>query len=85
MLSSILHFQPYLCQFWTNKYVLGYVLKGIFGATKDQFILTGLFAVCTSQKLNDQTTGLVFCGLGPVWLWSFSSYETGLPNTKNYQ
>ncbi|KIJ96943.1 hypothetical protein K443DRAFT_106375, partial [Laccaria amethystina LaAM-08-1] len=26
-------------------------------------------------------TGQVFCGLGPVWLWSFSSYETGLPNT----
>ncbi|KIK05959.1 hypothetical protein K443DRAFT_90499, partial [Laccaria amethystina LaAM-08-1] len=26
-------------------------------------------------------TGLVFCSLGPVWLWSFSSHETGLPNT----
>ncbi|KIJ99835.1 hypothetical protein K443DRAFT_101550, partial [Laccaria amethystina LaAM-08-1] len=23
----------------------------------------------------------VFCGLGPVWLRSFSSHETGLPNT----
>ncbi|KIK05874.1 hypothetical protein K443DRAFT_90604, partial [Laccaria amethystina LaAM-08-1] len=27
--------------------------------------------------------GLVFCGLGPFWLWSFSSHETGLPNTSN--
>ncbi|KIJ91850.1 hypothetical protein K443DRAFT_114480, partial [Laccaria amethystina LaAM-08-1] len=25
--------------------------------------------------------GLVFCGLGPVWLRSFSSHKTGLPNT----
>ena len=24
----------------------------------------------------------VFCGLGPVWLRFFSSFETGLPNTK---
>ena len=21
-------------------------------------------------------------GLGPVWLWSFSGHETGLPNTR---
>ncbi|KIJ89623.1 hypothetical protein K443DRAFT_80641, partial [Laccaria amethystina LaAM-08-1] len=26
-------------------------------------------------------TGPVFCGLGPVWLRSFSGPETGLPNT----
>ncbi|KIJ93155.1 hypothetical protein K443DRAFT_65734, partial [Laccaria amethystina LaAM-08-1] len=26
-------------------------------------------------------TGPVFCGLGPVWLRSFSGHETGLPNT----
>ncbi|KIJ96796.1 hypothetical protein K443DRAFT_106662, partial [Laccaria amethystina LaAM-08-1] len=26
--------------------------------------------------------GPVFCSLGPVWLRSFSSHETGLPNTK---
>ncbi|EDR02686.1 uncharacterized protein LACBIDRAFT_308238 [Laccaria bicolor S238N-H82] len=26
-------------------------------------------------------TGLVLCGLGPVWLRSFSSHKTGLPNT----
>ena len=29
ILNNILHFQPYLCQFWANKYVFGYVLKGI--------------------------------------------------------
>ncbi|KIK03442.1 hypothetical protein K443DRAFT_95104 [Laccaria amethystina LaAM-08-1] len=26
-------------------------------------------------------TSPVFCGLGPVWLRSFSGHETGLPNT----
>ncbi|KIJ96726.1 hypothetical protein K443DRAFT_106769, partial [Laccaria amethystina LaAM-08-1] len=26
--------------------------------------------------------GPVFCSLGLVWLWSFSSYKTGLPNTR---
>ncbi|KIJ94128.1 hypothetical protein K443DRAFT_67713, partial [Laccaria amethystina LaAM-08-1] len=36
---------------------------------QDQFILT------------DRTCGPVFCGLGPVWLRSFSSHKTGLPNT----
>ena len=45
-------------------------------------VLTGLFAVFTSQKWKDWTCGLVFCSLGQVWLWSFSSHETGLPNTK---
>ena len=44
-------------------------------------MLTSFFAVFTSQKLKDWTAGPVFCGLGPVWLWSFSSHETGLPNT----
>ncbi|KIJ96173.1 hypothetical protein K443DRAFT_107688, partial [Laccaria amethystina LaAM-08-1] len=27
-------------------------------------------------------TSPVFCSLGLVWLQSFSSYETGLPNTR---
>ncbi|KIK03764.1 hypothetical protein K443DRAFT_94361 [Laccaria amethystina LaAM-08-1] len=28
-------------------------------------------------------TGPVFCGLGPVWLRSFSGHETRLPNTNS--
>ena len=42
---------------------------------------TGLFAVFDSQKSKDQTAGPVFSSLGPVWLQSFCSLETGLPNT----
>lgn len=49
----------------------------------NKFTLTSLFAVFTSWKWEDQTTGSVFCSLGLAWLWSFSSYETGLPNTNH--
>ena len=43
---------------------------------------TGLFAVFDSQKSKDRTAGPVFSSLGPVWLQSFCSLETGLPNTR---
>ena len=36
------------------------------------------------SKIKRPDAGLVFCGLGPVWLQSFSSHETGLPNTKDH-
>ena len=42
---------------------------------------TGLFAVFDSQKSKDRTAGPVFSSLGPVWLQSFCSLETGLTNT----
>ena len=38
--------------------------------------------VFTSQKWKGRTAGPVFCSLGLVWLWSFSSHETGLLNTR---
>jgi len=72
---------------------LGLILEGQIGGTnslvqtglnhKDQSMKTGLFAVFDSQKSKDWTAGLVFSSLGPVWLQSFCSLETGLPNTKN--
>ena len=45
---------------------------------------TGLFAVFDSQKSKDWTAGPVFSSLGPVWLRSFCSLETGLTNTNIY-
>ncbi|KIJ94305.1 hypothetical protein K443DRAFT_110670, partial [Laccaria amethystina LaAM-08-1] len=37
--------------------------------------------VRTGQDRFILTAGPVFCGLGPVWLRSFSGHETGIPNT----
>ena len=48
---------------------------------KDRSMKTGLFAVFDSQKSKDWTAGPVFSSLGPVWLRSFCSLETGLTNT----
>ena len=50
---------------------------------KDRSMKTGLFAVFDSQKSKDRTAGPVFSSLGPVWLRSFCSLETGLTNTIN--
>jgi hypothetical protein len=51
---------------------------------KDRSMKTGLFAVFDSQKSKDRTAGPVFSSLGPVWLRSFCSLETGLTNTIDY-
>src|SRR5882757_6585462 len=52
--------------------------------TKNQTSKTSLFLVFYSQKSKDWTAGPVFCSPSPVWLQSFSSLKTGLPNTTVY-
>ena len=54
-----------MCFKW---YLKGYRRKVLTG--HDQFTWTSLLVVFISQKWKDWTCGLVFCSLGPVWLYS---------------
>jgi hypothetical protein len=58
---------------------MGYKIPVLTG--QERFILTVLLRSLHLKNYKTVTAGPVFCSLGPVWLQSFSSHETGLPNT----